>query len=641
MRAPRRLVPLLMAMLVLPTMIASANVKQITERVVQQGLQMHEQMRQADPAAVLLIDSAGRHNLAETNLNWAAALLTASVQVDLAQRVIAQSLQHQDREAGSATRGLFRWYAESGEQYSSDATLYIAPTVAYLSGATGVGELRGDLRQSARLALDGLLAMPDRPRYGYGGAMWAGAVLSLADRLGDADAAQEGVRALVSTTDALRRNGLGGVHSPTFDALRIGGLRWAWEHSPDEQSRNVAEAALGICYADMLQRYDATTAMVTGAIGHAYASDYLGQSGIARYLLACDLDSALELAQSVTPLGMYFALTGYSPHEELLALAQSSDAREVRTRTPDPAGEAPELWSTCTWTAGGMSLGTMSGPVTGASIPLLATCDLPKRPTSYFYVYGGQATVHSAQFGPLALASFDFDEVGMGRRIQVGVRGVLGRRDQIDRVVIGVEDWIGEPRAVGQNVAIALQRGSSYLGIKILQTGPAGAAPPATKPGRIEWFAEGNMDSLLLTVAGRAATYPLPAPLHDVRVGLLVEVAHGDDFGSLDEFAAHLASRRVSQSLEEEKRRVETEEARQIPGRHEIRPIAEMRFARFLFHEMSLERSEQPLGLVQELLRNRLQSRTLPVELPDNYLWVSPALTLTTGGAAAASGDSQ
>ena len=263
----------------------------------------------------------------------------------------------------------------------------------------------------------------------------------------------------------------------------------------------------------------------------------------------------------------------------------------------------------------------------------MATCDLPERPTTYLYAFGGPATLQSAQTGGLALCSFNFDGVGVGPRMQVGVRGMLGRRDQIDRVVIGRHDWIGEPEAVGHNTVIAVQRGSSFVGIKILAVGGQEASAASVKPGAIEWLREGNMDSLLLNIYGRRAGYPAPEPMYDVRLGLMVQVAPASQFEDLDAFADQMSQRRVTQSTSQQRLRVdELDESQQIPGRHEIKSIAEMKFLKFTYHEMALKDETVPLGLREELLRNQLMSRTLPVELPTDYLWASPALTLLRGG---------
>lgn len=586
-----------------------------------------------DEESHLVRDATGRLNVAESSLNYAAALLLVGENQERARQVIEAVLAQQDTDEGSPTLGLFRRYPEQEDGFEASATWYIAPTLAWLARTVEDRDLRAALAESADRALHGLLSARDRPREGFALAMWSGAVCALAATVGDAEAGQAGGAAVRQMVAKLRTHGPGGLPSPTFDALRIGGLRWAWQYAPDEDSRTAAETALRIYYADLLQRYDPVNALVAGPVGLAYREDYLGTTGVARYLLACDLPSAVAATEGAGPLAMYFALSDYTPPPGLVALAeQSRPAAEVRTRTPDPRGEAVESASTCTWIAPGMSLGTMSGTVEPTSIPVLVTCDLLDRPTSYFYVLGAPATVQSAQSGSLALCSFNFDGAGVGTRAHVGVRAVLGSRDQIDRVIVGRHEWIGEPEAVGQNGVVALRRGSSYLGIKILEVGQGEDVRTEVKPGVIEWYAEGNMDSLMLTIWGRHEDYLLPEPLYDVRVGLLVEVAPAVQFGSLEEFVEHVAARRVRQTVRTSRVRVDQEQERQIPGRDQPRAIGEMRFARYLTHTMTLVDETLPLGLVEDLLRNQLVERTLPITLPPDYLWASPALTLVAGG---------
>jgi len=586
-----------------------------------------------DEVSHLVRDQNGRLNVAESSVNYAAALLATGDQTERAWQVIDAALAQQDTAEGSATRGLFPWMGDEPGTPDATATAYLAPALAYAARAADDPIVQARLRQSVRLALDGLLAARERPTEGFGLAMWAGAVCSLGVVVEDADAQAAGAGAVGTIVSRLRSRGPDGVHSPTFDALRIGGLRWAWQYAADDQARARADTALRVYYADMLQRYDPESAMVTGAIGSAYAADYLAHSGVSRYLLACDLPSAVAECREAAPLAMYFALSDYAPPADLLALAEEPrPATEVRTRTPADGGAGAEASSTCTWVAPGMSLATMSGGVDSASIPVLATCDLPERPTSYFYVLGGPATVQSTQSGSLALCSFNFDGIGVGLRPQAAVRGVLGRRDQIDRVIVGRHEWIGEPEAVGQNGTIAVQRGSSYLGVKILDVAVGTTPRTEVKPGVLTWYAEGNMDSLMLTVYGRRETYRLPEPLFDVRVALLVELAPAGEFASLEEFAEHVGDRRVTQEVGQSRVRVDQLDERQIPGRHEITAVGEMRFANYLRHTMTLVDEALPLGLTEELLRNYVETRTLPVQLPADYLWASPALNLTVGG---------
>lgn len=630
----RKLAPLLLFVTCVPIASAAQHGAQLAELVAHWGDEIYdrrEQIPHYDADTNLVRDGAGRLNIAETSLNYAAALVAADEKPERAHAVIEAVLATQ-ATGDDAARGLFPWYL--GGTPTSDATLYLGPTLAWLAQARGIpADLHARLQQSAKLALEGLLAEGVRPREGFGLAMWAGSVASLGAATGDSEAqraAADGVRRELAV---LKTRGPNGVHSPTYDALRIGGLRWAWQHAADDAARAEAGMALRLRYLDMLQRYEPTSAIVAGAIGSAYEADYLGSTGVARYLLACDLPSALAATEMATPLAMYFALSEYTLPDDLVAVAEGlQQPREVRTRTPSPEEEVAEEAGTCTWLAPGISLGTMSGQVDHTSIPILATSDAPERPTSYFYIFGGPATVHSAQAGPLAICSFNFDAVGTPKRLQAGLQGILGPRDQIDRVIIGRHEWIGEPEAVGGNLPVVVQRGSTYVGVKILEVAVGAEMRSPVKPGRLSWLREGNMDSLSLVVFGRHADYPLKNPLYDVRVGLLVEVAPIAQFESLDAFAEHVSSRRVTQRIAQSRVRVDEQRQRQIPGRHELTPLAEIRFLDLLEHTMMLEDDEGlSLGLVEELAQNRLLSRTVPAELPNGYLWYSPELTLTTG----------
>lgn len=656
MRLLRILAIALIAAAVLAPASAAEHGRHIALLVASQGLEAWDAAREGTeqpPDSPLLSDGRGRQNLAETNLNWAVALLETGERTEVAREVIEAVVVHQDTADGSKTHGLFRWYADPAQPYSADATLYLTPALAHLVKEWPGGELGETLTARAQMALQGLLRS-DRPKGGFGAAMWAGAVASLADATGEPAGLEAAAGAVSAILGRFKREGLGSIHSPTYDALRIGGLRWALQFAGDDSVQAEAETALRICYADMLQRYDPATAMVTGAIGTAYPAEYLGNTGVAQYMLACDLPSALSQTREASPLAMYFALSDYSLPPELAAMAEGNATPiEVRTRTPisgetsfppvqqsqdeDAQEEQPtepsEAMSTCTWVGEGISLGTMSGRVEEASIPIMATCDLPDRPTTYLYTFGGPATLQSAQVGGLALCSFNFDGVGVGQRMQIGVRGMLGRRDQIDRVIIGRHDWIGEPEAVGQNTVVAVQRGNTYVGIKLLTVGSHREGSASVKPGAIEWLREGNMDSLMLKIWARRAGYPLEKPLHDVRIGLLVQVAPTSEHESLDAFAEQLSKRRITQSTTQERVRVDHLDAsQQIPGRHEMKSLAEMKFAKFVYYQMTLRDDTLPLGITEELVRNRLMSRKLPVELPEDYLWASPALTLQRGG---------
>lgn len=632
------LVSLVTALGIAPVM-ASEHLPQIAAKVVAYGDETFnagdEELANFDAETGLVRDRAGNLNVAEASLNYAVALVELGVGTDRFAQTLAAVLERQDRREGSETLGLFQWIARRGAAYDADATLYLAPALAHLTRelADGGGAAAELVRESAKLALTGLLANPKTAQDGFAAAMWAGAVCTLGDAVGEsagAEAARDLVAAWLARVDTV---GLADASSPTYDALRIGGLRWAWEFAADEQARAQAAMALELCYRDMLQRYDPNCAMVGGAIARAYAADYNGNSGVARYLLAADLESAFGALDNAEPLAMYFALSNYDLSDELTALAEvRGEPYEVRTRVPDVEDPTVEMSSACTWVGATATLGTVSGQAPTWSVPVMMTSDAPRRPTSYLYLPTVPASVQSAQSGPLAICNFTFDGVGMGVRRQVSVRAVLGCVPEIDQVLISGNEWIGEPAAVGQNGTVVLRRGSSYLGLKILECGPPGGSQSNGKPGILTHIGEGDDRSVTLEIYGRQADYPLSKPLHNVRVGVLLEVASVDEFDSLLSFARHLASRRVRQSVNKYKERAKELEKTNPNRPNEPKSRAQMVFLESLRHTMQLTDENLPLGLVEDLSAQTIISRTLPVELPPTYLWLSPALSLNVGG---------
>ncbi len=632
------LVSLMAALAIVPAQ-ASEHLPQIAALVVAYGdgtfSAGDEELANFDAETGLIRDGSGNLNVAETSLSYATALVELGVGTDRFARVLGAALERQDRREESATLGLFQWIARPGATYDANATLYLAPALAHLTRelADGGGAAADLVHESAGLALTGLLAHPKTAKDGFAAAMWAGAVCTLGDAVGETAGREAGRDLVAAWLGRVTTVGLADASSPTYDALRIGGLRWAWEFAADEQARAQAAMALELCYRDMVQRYDPNSAMVGGAIARAYAADYTGESGVARYLLAADLESALGALDRAAPLAMYFALSEYDLSDDLTALAEErAEPFEVRTRVPDVEDPTIEAGSACTWVGPAATLGTVSGQAPTWSVPVMMTSDVERRPSSYLYLPNAAATVQSVQSGPLAICNFTFDGVGVGARRQVSVRAVLGCVPEVDQVLISGNEWIGEPAAVGQNATIVLRRGSSYLGLKVLECGPPGGSRSDTKPAILTHMGEGDNRAVTLEIYGRQADYPLNKPLHNVRVGVLIEVASVDEFDSLLAFARHVATQRVRQSVKKHKERAKELENTNPTRPNEPKSRAEMVFLESLRHTMELTDENHPLGLVEDLSSQRIISRTLPVELPPKYLWLSPALSLDVGG---------
>ncbi|MCD6360286.1 MAG: hypothetical protein J7M38_05415 [Armatimonadetes bacterium] len=618
---------------------AGDNLDQIANLVVAYGDTVisapdaEQQLTNYDPDTGLVRDPGGRLNIAEDSLNYAAALLETGQNPERAAKVIQAVLQEQDTADGSATRGLFRWMHQTGGQYDVNATLYLAPALAHLTRElSDSGKVGETLRVRSALALQGLLAHPKTVTDGFAAMMWAGAVSVLGEAAGVPSGPEAG-RALIGRwLQHVVHHGISDGNSPTFDALRIGGLRWAWQAAPDDDARRQVEVALQLCYRDLLQRYDPDCAVVGGAMVTAYPADYVGATGVPRYLLACDLPSALSALEAAEPLAMYFALSSYPLSDDLRALVTGrADPYELRTRIPADDPEQIEAGSTCTWVAPGHTLGTMSGEAGRWSIPIMFTCNLPHRPTSYWYLPDVAGHVQSVQSGPLALCSFTFDNIGLPGRTQVRVRGVLGAGSDVERVLINGVEWIREPAAVGESAVVALRRGDAYLAIKVLGCGYKGQASGG-KPGILTVIGEGDERSVVLDLYGRQADYPLRKPLLNVRVSMLIETAPVSEWDSLESFARHVRPRRVKEEVKTLERRARELEQNDPLKHNEPKTKAEMVFIRSALHGLQLSDEQLPLGLVENMTDRVLVTRMLPQELPPTYLWLSPGLSLNVGG---------
>ena len=109
----RRLLPAMaLAALAAGPAVAAEHGAHLATLAARYGDELYDRRDQVtyyDETSHLLRDWNGRLNVAETSLNYAAALLAAGEQTERALQVIEASLAWQDSAEGSVTRGLFRW----------------------------------------------------------------------------------------------------------------------------------------------------------------------------------------------------------------------------------------------------------------------------------------------------------------------------------------------------------------------------------------------------------------------------------------------------------------------------------------------------------------------------------------------------
>ena len=183
---------------------------------------------------------------------------------------------------------------------------------------------------------------------------------------------------------------------------------------------------------------------LAGAMSAAYPADYAGTGGFSSYVLYTDFGQPRPT--SMEPYVMAALLPTWRAPASVRTVGQSFEL--VRTAAP-----AAEIETTDTYLGAGFSLGTMSGNVGPGGIPVMARfAPTAALPNLYFFANLQPCHVRSVQDASLALVSFNFDDVGYGQRRQAWVKGILGRRSDIEEVYAYGTPWNGQPTAVGELV---------------------------------------------------------------------------------------------------------------------------------------------------------------------------------------------
>lgn len=492
-----------------------------------------------DAASGLVRDDSGALNIPEASAGYMAACLATGQDLDRARQVLDRIIAAQIASGRDA--GLFPWAVAPEAPGSADATLYALPLLSCALrhheatlGPDLTASLRGALERSQR-ALTRLEMKPaDDARFLLRSAALATATAALGGDSGFAaeDAAQW-LRAALKT-------GLPAGHSPTFDAVRLVALKWIWE-SVEPERRPAVEQALALASVDLAGRVHPPAEYLAGAMTHGFAGDYARASGFPSYVLHTDF--GLPLPERVEPYLAAAALPQWHAPQSVRDVTGLTGMRRTR------AIGAP-VTATDTYVGQFFSLGTMSGQVAQATIPIFATFRRTERPTMYFYCTPAAATVQSVQADNLALCSFNFDGVGTTGLTNVAVNAVLGTPEEVQEVYCYGVPWNGLPTSVGEMESIAVATEECFVGLTVTRTGAASSNQgAAARPAVLEWSEPNGAGNLMLTIRARPQEYPLPRPVYDMRAGVVIEVASRLAYPTLADFARHIGAGRVKQAV--------------------------------------------------------------------------------------------
>jgi hypothetical protein len=599
-----------------------------------------------DKQTRLVMDLSGRPNTVDASIGFAAAALDPSaVDVSAADRQLGRDvldaiLASQDLQPGSKTRGEFPWVVGPTVTPSQDAGLYIAPLLAYLhvnGGAEQLGaELDARVVAALRASAEAMLRLAPDPQDSTTRLMRAGALAAIGRALADGGTVAKAVAAVGEWERGVRAHGLPDGHSPTYDALKIAAVRWArWGAGANAAAGGAEQAALAeaaeTLWLDFAQRVDASGAYLAGAMHRASAPDYYSGASVASYLVHYDLLG--DAPPALDPLAMYILVP---PAPEVTAASGRPQAPYMVTTASD---EPSPVERTDTYVASEFSLGTLSGHDGGSGIITFVTYSQSATPgTSYFYLQGADGHVSSVQSGGTALVSVDFDRLGSLTRRQAWVDGIIGRRDQIEQVLLFSEDWPGMEVGVGEMGALAVKTRGCYLGVRLLHCGPALATQTTegAKPGILSWLGAGPDGLLRLRIYARQETGPARPLLDNVRATFLVQVAPVSAFPSLADFSKALSRAPIRQTVEQTKKRVDKEQNTDKPpmltsGKPKAK--SEFVYEYSILHRISYAVEAHDLSLTEEMIGGRVVSRTVngkPDEAPGP--WTSPLLKVAWPG---------
>jgi len=578
-----------------------------------------------DAASGLMTNLAGQPEI-PLSAGYVAACLATGQDTAQAHSVLAHLLATQFA-AGSA-QGLFPWQASSSAAPSPEATLYAAPLLAYIvsqHAAALDAPLAASLKQSLLLSFKALekkrVQPADDARFLLHCA--ARATLAAALKMDTRFAASEVSQWLRLVT----RTGLPAGHSPTFDALKYVSLKWIWESLPQGHQQTTEDALL-LTALDLASRLHEPVQYLAGAMTEAFAQEYRQASGFASYVLYTDFGSLLPAGADP-----YFA-AAVLPHWRAPKSVQALRGRNGMRRTRALSGA---VRATDTYLHQFYSLGTMSGTVGPASLPIFITLtrSASPQPTMYFYCEPTPCTVQAVQADNLALCSFNFDGIGTAAHPTAQVCGILGSRELVREVYCYGVPWNGEPTAIGELESVAVATDECYVGITLTRTGPASSAEgvPA-KPAVLSWSAPDSTGVLLLRLRARLQDYPLPRPLYDLRAGVVIELASRLAYPSLADFVKHISAGRLKQFVKTGRERLAPAEKSRTTRALVPKPQARGDRPTRLYIQQTLEYTIEgrTIKLTEDLLTNQALSREIDgTPLDDRLLWGSEIFSFAPG----------
>ena len=583
------------------------------------------------PEASLMLDSEGRPSYAEGSLEYVAAVLMSGGDATRVAGIIDTVLAAQ--ATGGKCPGAFPWRPNTeAEAY---ATAYLAPWLAYIHL-----HLADKLPEATRSRLAGSL----RPALGAVGrfsvrADDVGALLTkvaaqatLGAALDDGQAKAKAASDFATWLKATSQSGFPTAQNPTATVVAAAALHWIWLAEPTAEVKQGAVAALDYLYRDLALRYQPKAAMLGGAVIAGSYGDYAAGTGATRYLLYAQFGRpALTTAE---PFAMFLAVPGFAPGEETLKLARAVDVpRTIAVHAPDR--------TLTTYVQPRFALGTMSGPVDAGTSPVVLTYGPEGEPGAYCTLTPLPARASAVQSDGRALVNLDIDNIGFeDDRLLVTAELHLGLKSSLDSVLVNQAPYTQDfAVAVETRASVVTERGGVYTAVIPIAMGPADTKSydQPVGPAQLAWVpvgGDGKDSELVLKMTARSVR-GREQPRANYRIGFAIEMASGEDYPSVEDFAADVyEKRRVKQETTAKRVKVgeKTDTHRPVDLTHRPTERGNWIYETRVVQDMTFVGEQFSLELIDDLEQNQTRGQLINgVEVPWDFIYRSPALNHMPG----------
>ena len=245
----------------------AAAQKAAIDSAVQHGEALWRQIAAADPQPM---------SSCRQILGYALALCEARVHPERLQRVLALTLQMQDRDAKTRHWGNLRWYWRDAGVTDVNAVEFCMQDTVLIHIRHGdwlPQSARQELTDLLRLGVEACLRHRVPAEYTNIAILNAGNLIVLGERLDRADAVREGCRRL----DAICKRTAGlGIHefcSPTYYGTDLNGLLLIYTYAQGKRQRQQADALLRLFWTDIAANWFSAAERLGGCNSRSY--DYL------------------------------------------------------------------------------------------------------------------------------------------------------------------------------------------------------------------------------------------------------------------------------------------------------------------------------------------------------------------------------